>query len=132
LRVFDVDFVTGAKKMTTNKSTVEKYIDGFNRTDHEQILSCLTDDVEWRIPGHFHVAGKEAFDNEIENENFIDSPTVVVTRMTEENNIVIAEGSVKCAFADGGMLNALFCDVFEMKDTKIKKLTSYLAVLPQD
>jgi hypothetical protein len=29
-----------------NKATIEGYMDGFNRSDHEQILSCLTDDVE--------------------------------------------------------------------------------------
>lgn len=115
--------------MSDNKSTVERYIDGFNRTDHELILGCLTDDVEWILPGLFHARGKQEFDEQIENEDFIDSPTIVLSRLTEENDIVIAEGSVKCAFANGGMLNALFCDVFEMRDAKISKLTSYLAVL---
>ena len=54
--------------MSANKRTVERYIDGFNRSDHAQILSCLSDDVEWVMPGAFHVIGKEAFDREIENE----------------------------------------------------------------
>jgi hypothetical protein len=40
--------------MTANKQTVERYMDGFRRTDRAQILSCLTDDVEWLIPGAFH------------------------------------------------------------------------------
>ncbi|MEP6788031.1 MAG: nuclear transport factor 2 family protein [Acidobacteriota bacterium] len=115
--------------MSKNKATVERYIDGFNRTDHEYILSCLTDDVEWVLPGLFHARGKEEFDSQIENEDFVDSPTIVLSRMTEEDDIVIAEGSVKCAFASGGILNAVFCDVFEMRDGKITKLTSYLAVL---
>jgi hypothetical protein len=44
--------------MTENKRTVNEYMDGFRRSDHEQILSCLTDDVEWEIPGAFHVRGK--------------------------------------------------------------------------
>jgi hypothetical protein len=26
-----------------------------------QILSCLTDDVEWLIPGGFHASGKDEF-----------------------------------------------------------------------
>jgi uncharacterized protein len=63
--------------VTENKTTVEKYIDGFRKSDHEQILSCLTDDVEWDIPGMFHAVGKEAFDKEIENEAFVGSPTLV-------------------------------------------------------
>jgi ketosteroid isomerase-like protein len=41
--------------MTANKRTVEAYMEGFRRTDRPQILSCLTDDVEWVLPGAFHV-----------------------------------------------------------------------------
>jgi len=28
--------------MSDNRKTVERYIDGFNKTDHAQILPCLT------------------------------------------------------------------------------------------
>jgi ketosteroid isomerase-like protein len=52
--------------VSENKRTIEKYIEGFTKSDHEQVLSCLTDDVEWEIPGAFHIAGKAAFDKEIE------------------------------------------------------------------
>lgn len=101
-------------------------MDAFNRTDHPEILSCLTEDVEWMTPGAFHVIGKEAFDNEIENDAFVGSPSIKVTRMTEEDDVVVAEGIVNCAKRDGGYLNAVFCDVFVMQDAKIKHLTSYL------
>ena len=112
--------------MTQNKQTIKDYIDGFIATDHQKILSCLTDDVTWYIPGAFNISGKEAFDKEIENENFIGSPTIEIIRMIEENDIVVAEGSVKSTMRDGGKLDALFCDVFHMRDGKIKHLTSYL------
>ena len=69
--------------MSENTYMVDKYMDGFRRSDHEQILSCLTDDVEWEIPGAFHVRGKEAFDKEIENEAFVGRPDITVTRLTE-------------------------------------------------
>ena len=39
--------------MTENKRTVERYMDGFTTSDHEQILLCLTEDVEWEMPGAF-------------------------------------------------------------------------------
>lgn len=45
--------------MTENKATVEKYMDGFRKSDHALILSCLTDDVVWEMPGAFHLTGKE-------------------------------------------------------------------------
>lgn len=40
--------------MTGNKRTVQKYMEGSRETDRGKILSCLTDDVEWEIPGLFH------------------------------------------------------------------------------
>lgn len=81
--------------MSENKRTVEIYIDGFNKSDHPQILACLTDDVEWVIPGAFHGIGKVQFDSEIENDTFVGSPTIVVSRMTEENDVVIAEAQLR-------------------------------------
>jgi len=112
--------------MTANKKTVEKFMAGFNKSDHEQILSCLSEDVEWEMPGAFHLFGKDAFDGEIENDAFVGSPTVTVFRMIEENDVVIAEGAVQARKMDGGLLNALFCDVFVMEKAQIKRLTSYL------
>jgi uncharacterized protein len=112
--------------MTENKKTVEKYMDGFNKSDHKQILSCLTEDVEWILPGIFHHIGKDAFDQEIENPAFEGKPIIVVTRAIEENNIVITEGTVRAKKKDAEYINLVFCDVFEMKNGLIKKLTSYL------
>jgi ketosteroid isomerase-like protein len=115
--------------MTENKRTVERYIDGFRKSDHEQILSCLADDVEWEMPGAFHLVGKEAFDKEIENDAFVGSPTISIMRMTEENDVVVAEGAVRCQKRDGGFLNAMFCDAFSMQNAKIKRLITYQAEL---
>src|SRR5688572_10740265 len=99
--------------MSANKDTVRKYIDGFNKGDHDQILSCLTDDIEWLMPGAFRLAGKDAFDGEIENPATPGRPTVQITRMIEQTDVVVAEGTVRVAWKDGGFLNAVFCDVFE-------------------
>lgn len=112
--------------MTPNKQTVQKYMDAFTRTDHAEILSCLTEDVEWVLPGAFHLKGKEAFDKEIENDAFIGSPAIQVTRLMEEDDVVVAEGTVRAAKRDGGALNLVFCDVFEMRDAKVRRLISYL------
>ena len=112
--------------MTENKKTIERYLEGFRRSDHAMVLSCLTNDVEWIIPGMFHIRGKEAFDKEIENEAFTGSPTIVLTRLTEEDEVVFAEGTVRAQRREGGVLHLVFCDAFEMEGAKIKKLTSYL------
>ena len=112
--------------MSPNKLTVQKYMDAFAKSDHAEVLSCLTDDVEWNLPGAFHITGKAAFDKEIENDAFVGRPAITVTRLIEEDDVVVAEGRVRCARKEGGELNAVFCDVFVMQNAKIRHLTSYL------
>jgi ketosteroid isomerase-like protein len=114
------------KDISQNKKTVSAYMDGFNVGDHQKILSCLTDDVIWEMPGVYYHTGKVAFDKEIENEAFEGKPTIKVVRMVEEMDIVVAEGTVQGKRKGGEIFNAVFCDIFHMNNGKIKKLSSYL------
>jgi hypothetical protein len=57
--------------MSRNTETVETYLDGFRRNDHAQILSCLTDDIEWTVFGAFRLTGKQAYDAAIEGPGFV-------------------------------------------------------------
>ncbi len=112
--------------MSEQKQIVEKYMDGFRHTDHEKILSCLTDDIVWEMPGFYLHNGKAAFDKDIENANADGHPDIKIMRLVEEGNIVVAEGTVKAKMKDGSKLDAVFCDVFHFKDEKISRLTSYV------
>lgn len=118
--------------MSENKQTVEIYLEGFRRGDHAMILGCLTDDVEWIMPGAFHWHGKTEFDGEIENpECFVGQPEIDCLRLVEENDVVICEGEVRSTLVGGAPFKAVFCDVMEMRSGKIKKLTSYLMVVKE-
>ena len=112
--------------MTQNQRTVEAYMDGFRKTDRPRILSCLTDDIEWQIPGAFHVRGKEEFDKHIVDEGFVGNPAITVTRLTEGNDVVVAEGSVRTQRKDGTFLNWLFATCSRCRIGKIRRLISYL------
>jgi len=105
-------------------------MDGFRKTDRSRILSCLTEDVEWEIPGAFHVRGKAAFDGHIVDEGFVGSPAITVTRLMEVDDVVVAEGSVRAQRKDGSFWDLAFCDVFEMRDGRIRRLISYLMKTP--
>jgi ketosteroid isomerase-like protein len=105
-------------------------MEGFRRNDHDAILACLTEDVEWLVPGAFHVRGTPAFDREIEGDSFVRPPSIEVTRMLEASDVVFAEGFVRTERADGTRLHLAMCDVFEMRGGRIRRLTSYLMPLP--
>lgn len=56
------DTSTEGATLSDNKQTVMKYVDGFSKTDHAQILSCLTDDIWWTVFGGHQVHGKHEYD----------------------------------------------------------------------
>lgn len=112
--------------MSPNKQAVERYMEAFDRLDHAAVLSLLTDDVEWVVPGMYAVRGKAAFDQHIENDAFVGRPGIAVTRLTEQDDVVVAEGRASPTRKDGTVLHLVFCDVFEMRGGRIRRLTSYL------
>jgi ketosteroid isomerase-like protein len=113
----------------TNLETVERYMEGFRQTNRDLILSCLTDDVEWLIPGAFHVRGKAAFNAHIVDEGFTGKPEITIGRYIESGDVIVAEGRVIAQRTEGGPLNLVFCDVFELRGRLISKLVSYLMPL---
>lgn len=113
----------------TNLQTVERYMDAFRQTNRELILSCLTDDVEWLLPGAFHVHGKADFNAHIVDEGFTGTPDIIVTRYIESGDVIVAEGRVVALRTDGGPLHLVFCDVFDLRGGLISKLVSYLMPL---
>lgn len=116
--------------MSDNKRVVQRYMDGFRTTDRESILSCVTEDVEWIIPGMFVARGRAAFNDHIVDPGFSGHPVIDVQRLVEQDNVVVAEGRVLASRDDGTTLPLVFCDVFEMEGGKIRRLTSYLMEVP--
>jgi ketosteroid isomerase-like protein len=112
--------------VSPNKQAVERYMQAFDQLDHAAVLSLLTDDVEWVVPGMYVVRGKAAFDQHIENDAFVGRPGIVVTRLIEQDDVVVAEGRVSPRRTDGTVLSLVFCDVFELRAGRIRRLTSYL------
>ena len=45
--------------------------------------------------------------------------------------MVVAEGSVRNEMKDGSIISLLFCDVFEMQDTLVRRLTAYLVMVQE-
>src|SRR5688572_32579041 len=84
---------TTGGRVSDQKALVERYFDGFRRSDHAEILACLTEDVVWDLPGYKSLSGREAFDGEIEGEAFEGPPVLTVDRLVEEGHTVVAIGT---------------------------------------
>ena len=115
--------------MSDKKAAVEAYFDGFRRTDRAHILALLTDDVVWDLPGYKHLEGKTAFDGEIVGEGFEGRPTLVLDRLVEEGDTVVAIGSGSAQQTDGSTHRFVYCDVFTFAGALIGRVESYLVPL---
>ena len=111
------------------KHTVESYFEGFRRLDHAMILALLTDDVVWDLPGIKHLEGKAAFDGEIENPAMEGRPKLVIDRLVEEGETVVAIGTGEGRHREAGPFRFAYCDVFTFRGDLIQRVESYLVPL---
>ena len=118
--------------MSPNKQTVETYLDGFRKNDHAQILSCLTDDIEWTVFGAFHLSGKDAYDAAIEGPGFEGPPTLDVVRMVEEDDVVMAELTGTVRRDNGNVMRMSMAEVFLMRGGKIAERRAWVIELTEN
>jgi ketosteroid isomerase-like protein len=114
--------------MSPNKTLVETFL---ATADRSKVAPLLADDVEWVEWGDGVLAtgtrtrGKAAF-----IANFGDDELrCQITRITEEDNVVVAEGTARVRKKDGGILTVRFCDIFELENGKVKRLNSFGALI---
>jgi uncharacterized protein len=116
--------------MSSNKRLVEAYL---SASDKSKLGELLTDDVEWIEwgdgvpPSGVITRGKEAHiknygDDQLRGE---------IHRLTEENNVVVAEGTAHVTKKDGSLLSVRYVDIFEIENGKIKRKSSFGALLKE-
>jgi len=119
--------------ISRNIEAVNTYLDGFRKNDHEQILSCLTDDIEWTVFGAFRLSGKEAYDKAIDGApEFIDPPELEVVRMVEEGDVVMAELTGTARRVAGGETRMSMAEVFVMREGKIAERRAWVIELKEN
>jgi ketosteroid isomerase-like protein len=114
--------------MSPNKKVIESYFAG---TDRSKVAPLLADDVEWIEwgdgvpPTGVRTKGKAAF-----IQNFgSDELHCEISRLTEENNVVVAEGTVRVHKKEGRELRVQFCNIFELENGKITRKSSFGALV---
>lgn len=109
--------------MSSNRKVIESYF-ASKGTEYGRLLADDVELVEWvdGVPATgVRTQGKAAF---IENRGQREYP-VQITRMTEENNVVVAEGTARGPKKEGGSWTVQFCDIFELENGQVKRLSSF-------
>lgn len=112
--------------LTAQTQLVDRYMDGFRRSDHEAILQCLTEDVVWRIHGLRTTNGKAEFDGEIENPAFEGSPELSVERTIETDGVVVTTGTGIGHHRETGRFQFAYNDIFTFRNGLIAQVDSYV------
>ena len=115
--------------MSGQKDTVQRYFKGFRLSDHPAVLACLTDDVVWDLPGYKTLAGKDAFDQEIEGDGFEARPQLEVDRLVEEGSTVVATGTGAGFRDDGTPHRFAYCTIFTFVGPLIGRVESFVVPL---
>ena len=114
--------------MSSNKKLIETYLTG---TDKAKLDGLLADDVEWVEwgdgvpPSGVITRGKEAYIKNYGDDELRDE----VHRLTEEGNVVVAEGTAHVTKKNGDALSVRFVDIFELENGKIKRKSSFGALI---
>lgn len=118
--------VSGA--MSANKTLVKKYL---TTTDKSKLGELLADDVEWvewadGVPHSGAITrGKEAHIKNYGDDELRDE----IHRLTEEGNVVVAEGTAHVTKKDGARLSVRYVDIFDVEHGKIKRKASFGALI---
>jgi uncharacterized protein len=116
--------------MTPNKETVANYQASLGNLDWAGVASCLTDDVErveWAdgFPSSgVPVRGRDAVVKDMEAPRKF---RIEATRLTEEDDVVVAECMVRVPLDDGGTFVGRACTIYELENAKIKRISSFVA-----
>jgi ketosteroid isomerase-like protein len=114
--------------VSAHKDLVTKYFDGLRRLDREEMLTCLTEDVErveWAdgfSSSGVPIRGKAAFRDSISDPPGPGGLGIEVSRMTEEGNVVVVESMVRVPKKDGDFIHVKAWNVFEFEHGKIRRV----------
>jgi ketosteroid isomerase-like protein len=118
--------------MSANKKLVETYLTYRARiADRSKIGPLLADDVEWvewadGVPASgSRTRGKAAVLQNLGEHDL----RIEIIRMTEENNVVVAEGTVRVPRKEGGEMVLQVCNIYEIENDKMKRMQSFLAMI---
>jgi uncharacterized protein len=122
LRIYMAELGSSVR-MSPNKKIVEKYY-ASTGTGYAPLLADDVELVDWDIgvPASGAITrGKAAY---IQNRGHREFRSRL-TRLTEEGNVVVAEGDAHGTKKDGGPWTVHFCDTYEIENGKVKRVSSF-------
>lgn len=115
-----------------NKELVKKINEAFSKGNTKFILANVADDIRWNIVGMPTISGKNDFLETMEMMELQSFPLITVRNIIAEGDYVVVESAGKQGTSEqaigktGEQNNPSYCDVYLIKDGKVKELTTYV------
>jgi ketosteroid isomerase-like protein len=115
-----------------NRQIIEIITKAFNDNDDETILKYMADDVEWHILGDDVISGKENVGHFFSMNPEIKMITCTQDHFLIDGDVASVSGEVQCQNRDGKVFDMYYCDIYELLDSKVKKMITYGVKKPTD
>jgi ketosteroid isomerase-like protein len=116
--------------VSPNKKPVEFYQTSLGNLDWAAVASCLTEDVErveWADGFPASGVPERGRDTVVKGMEAPRKFQIEAVRLTEEDNVVVAECVVRVPLEQGGQFVGACCTIYEFEDGKIKRMASFVA-----
>jgi ketosteroid isomerase-like protein len=115
--------------MKTSKQVfLEKFNRAFADSDTDFLLSCVTDDIRWKVAGEQWVEGREQFASQLREMEQSEPLELTIEHIITHGKLAAVNGVMKSL--DGKTYG--FCDIYtfsQSKDPKVREMTSYVVEL---
>lgn len=111
--------------MESNKEILIKANKAIVNGDNEGFLAFCTEDTQWKFVGDKILQGKEAV-RQWMTENYTEPPKFNVSNIIEENNFVVALGTITSKDENGKTIHSLYSDVWRFHNSKMAELNAFV------
>lgn len=108
------------------KEIIQKVTAAFDASDTEAILGYMADDVSWEMMGDQTISGKDDMRKFLAGMSDMKMVSSTKKHIIVDGDAAAVHGDVQYKGKDGQLMDMYYCDVYELENGKVEKMTSYI------
>ena len=109
-----------------NKAIIEKINEAFAGGNIDFFSAYITEETQWNVIGISTLIGKKKIMGALQSKELESPPVVTVRNVVAEGDSVIVQSTGNAVRKTGESYQASYCDVYRLKNGKIKEFTTYV------
>ena len=113
-------------KSKSNEAVLLEANKAVSNGDYEGFLAFCTEDTHWTFVGEKILKGKEAV-RQWMTETYIEPPKLNVSKLIEQDDFLVAIGTIAVKEENGKTVFSSYCDVWRLQDGKLAELNAFVS-----